>query len=98
MAVHRYLVTAQAGPKMDMWADTGAFANWITGRDNPSGNETETWLVTVYAENSEAFLTAARDARVTVEEIQGSDDTEQYLLRVGEPGTGWAVGVRDQEA
>jgi hypothetical protein len=87
MTVHRFLVTAEAGPKMDMWSRTGAFANWLDGRDNPRGGET--WLVTVYAENGDEFLDAARDTGVTVEEIESSDDTEHYLLRVGEPGTGW---------
>lgn len=89
--VHRFLVTAELGPRMDLWAATGAYVNWLDGRANERlGDAYETWLVTVFAEHAEQFLTAARAVRVTVEEIEGGGDTEQYLLRVGEPGTGWA--------
>jgi hypothetical protein len=83
MTVHRYLVTAPEGPRMDMWAATGSFANWLDGRD-------ETFLVTCFDEDSEQFLAAARATAVTVQEIQGGGDTETYDLLVGEPGTGWA--------
>lgn len=89
--VHRFLVTAEDGARFDMWHATGAYANWIDGRENERRGEAyETWLVTVFGEHEEHFLTAARATGVTVEEIEGGGDTERYELRVGEPGTGWA--------
>jgi hypothetical protein len=84
--VHRFLVTAAEGPKFDLWSVTGFFANWIEGRPN---GERETWLVTVFDEAAGSFLDAARPAGVTVEEIEGAGDDERYVMRVGEPGTGW---------
>lgn len=47
------------------------------------------WLATVFDQQAEGFLTAARTVGVTVEEIEGGGDTESYRLLVGEPGTGW---------
>ncbi len=84
--VHRFLVTASADLKMDTWAATGMFSNWLEGRDN---GDRETWLVTVFAADGESFLQAARNVGVTVEEIEGGGESESYILRVGEPGTGW---------
>jgi len=84
--VHRFLVTAAVGPKFNMWAATAYYANWIEGRENGG---CETWLVTCFDEQASAFLMAASAVGVTVEEIEGAGDTESYLLRVGEPGTGW---------
>lgn len=89
MSVHRFLVTAEEGPKFDFWPHTAMYANWIDGRENPRGGET--WLVTVFGEDVDRFLTAARTASgVTVEEIDYVGADERYVLRVGEPGTGWA--------
>ncbi|MGB3443869.1 MAG: hypothetical protein WBA97_34460 [Actinophytocola sp.] len=84
--VHRYLITAPADLKMDLWATTGMFANWLEGREN---GDRETWLATVFDKQAEGFLIAARTVGVTVEEIEGGGDTETYRLLVGEPGTGW---------
>jgi hypothetical protein len=88
MSVHRFLVTAPHHDKWTMWTATGPFANWLEGRDNGDGRET--WLVTVFAEDADRFLDAARNTGVTVEEISGGGDSESYTLRVGEPGSGWA--------
>lgn len=85
-AVHRFLVTAAEGPKFDLWAATGVSANWIEGR--LSGDH-ETWLVTVFDADAAHFLDAARPLGVTVEEIEGAGDKERYVMRLGEPGTGW---------
>jgi nitrogenase molybdenum-iron protein alpha/beta subunit len=84
--VHRFLVTAAEGPKFDLWSATSFSANWIEGRPN---GERETWLVTVFDEDAGYFLNAARTGGVTVEEIEGAGDSEQYVMRVGEQGTGW---------
>jgi hypothetical protein len=84
--VHRYLVTASADLKMDTWAATGMFANWLEGRPN---GDCETWLVTVFDEDSASFLEAARQVGVTVEEIEGAGGSESYVLLAGEPGSGW---------
>jgi hypothetical protein len=86
MSVHRYLVTAPDGPRLNMWSRTAPYANWLDGRE-------QTFLVTCFDENSEQFLAAARTTGVTVEEIQGGDDTETYELLVGEPGTGWVTSA-----
>lgn len=88
--VHRYLITAPADLKMTMWAATGMFANWLEGREN---GDRETWLATVFDQQSEGFLIAARNVGVTVEEIEGGGDTESYRLLVGETGTGWQGSV-----
>lgn len=88
MSVHRFLVTAEQGPKFDLWPHTAMYANWIEGRENPRGGET--WLVTVFGEDTDRFLAAARaTSGVTVEEIDGAGEQERYRLLVGEPGTGW---------
>lgn len=86
MTVHAYLATAPVDLKMDLWAASAAYANWIEGREN---GDRETWQVMVYDEQSTAFLAAAEQLGVTVEEIVGSGDAETYQLRVGEQGTGW---------
>jgi len=88
MSVHRYLVTAPEDQRIDMWRATGAFANWLDGRE-------ETFLVTCFDDNAQQFLDAARATKVTVQEIHGGDDTETYELLVGEPGTGWAATVEE---
>lgn len=86
MTVHRFLVTS-GHRRMDVWAATGSYANWIEGRENGGR---ETWLVTCYDEHREAFLTAARTFGATVERIDGGGEDETYELLVGTPGTGWA--------
>jgi len=86
VTVHRYLVTAADYAKWDMWQATAPWANWIEGRGN---GDRETWLVTCLAEDSAAFLDAAKRTGVTVEEIDGAGDSETYTLLTGEPGSGW---------
>jgi hypothetical protein len=86
VSVHRFLVTSDTARRMDVWATTGAYANWIEGRENGAR---ETWLVTCFDEHREAFLAAARTAGVTVERIDGTGEAESYELLVGAPGTGW---------
>lgn len=93
--VHRFLVTAPLGDRMDVWAATGTVANWIEGR-GPA--ERETWLVTCMGEHAGFFLEVARKRDVTVEEIEGAGDDERYVLRAGEPGTGWKPGGDGKEA
>lgn len=84
--VHRYLITAPTDLKMGLWTATAMFTNWLEGREN---GDRETWLTTVFDQDSRGFLTAARTVGVTVEEIEGGGDAETYRLVVGEPGTGW---------
>jgi hypothetical protein len=84
--VHRYLVTAPTDLRMDTWAATGMFTNWLEGR---GPEDRQTWLVTCFDEHSHTLLDAARNIGVTVEEIHGAGDDERYELLVGEPGTGW---------
>lgn len=90
MTVHRYLVTDDDAPCECAWMATCAFANWIEGRCTPGRAAAETWLVTCFAEDAEAFLSAAKTAGVTVEEIEGAGDSETYKLLAGAPGSGWA--------
>jgi hypothetical protein len=71
---------------MDTWAVTCMFSNWLEGREN---GDRETWLTTVYDQDSATFLDVCQRIGVTVEEIEGGGDTETYVLRVGKPGTGW---------
>jgi hypothetical protein len=87
VGVHRFLVTAEVGPRMDVWSITSQLAHWIEGRPNPGGGET--WLVTCLDEHAGRFLKAAGAAGVTVEEIHGAGPGERYEMLVGEPGTGW---------
>jgi len=84
--LHCFLVTADLGTRMDLWAATAMVTNWLEGR-GPA--ERETWMVMCPGEHGEAFLAAARQLGATVEEIEGAGDDERYVLRVGEPGTGW---------
>ncbi len=87
MSVRRFLVTASPGSRMDVWAATAPVSNWLDGR---GPEERATWLVMCPGEHAEYFLAAARQrADVTVEELEGAGDSEQYTLLVGEPGTGW---------
>ena len=67
--MRRFLVTASLDDRMDVWAATAAFSNWLEGR---GPEDRETWLVTCPGEYSAAFLAAAQ-ARpaATVEEIEG---------------------------
>lgn len=88
VGVHRFLVTARDDSRIDLWSNTAAYANWLGGREHPSGGQT--WLVTVFAEHGQLFLDAAAALGVTVEELDGAGDNEEYVLRTGEPGTGWA--------
>ena len=85
--VRRFLVTASLDDRMDVWAATAAFSNWLEGR---GPEDRETWLVTCPGEYSAAFLAAAQ-ARpaATVEEIEGAGDSERYVMLAGEPGSGW---------
>ena len=88
MSVHAFLVTVDPGQKFALWAQSAIYANWIEGRENGSR---ETWQVMVFDEQAAGFLDAARAVDgVTVEEIEGAGAAERYLLRVGEPGSGWA--------
>jgi hypothetical protein len=84
--VHRYLFTAPFDLRMDTWAATGMFTNWIEGR---GPEDRQTWLVICFDQDSASFLDVARTISVTVEEIEGAGDDERYVLLVGEPGTGW---------
>lgn len=90
--MHRYLVTGDDAQRMNAWTPTAGYANWIEGRRTPGAATRETWLVTCYAGHAKAFLRAAEAAGVTVEEIDGAGDTEEYRLVVGEPGSGWDRG------
>ena len=84
--VHRFLLTAPMGLRMDTWAATAMFTNWIDGR---GPEDRQTWLVTCFDAHAHSFLQAARNIGVTVEEIEGAGDDERYVMLVGEPGTGW---------
>ncbi len=84
--VRRFLITAPTALRMDAWAATGMFANWLEGR---GPEDRETWLVTCFGEHAHSFLDAARNIGVTVEEIEDAGDDERYVMLVGEPGTGW---------
>lgn len=87
MSVRRFLVTAPVGDRMDVWAATSTYANWIEGR---GPQERETWLATCPGQYAEHFIAAARcRPDLTVEEIQGAGDDERYELVAGQPGTGW---------
>lgn len=86
MSVRRFLVTAPICERMDMWAATAAFANWIEGR---GPEDRETWLVTCFDVHARIFLAAAREVGATVEQIEGAGDTERYVLLTGEAATGW---------
>lgn len=82
-----FLVTSSPGSRMDVWAVTAVYANWIEGR---GPDERETWLVTCLGGSADYFLAAAAcRADVTVEELHGAGDDERYTLLAGEPGTGW---------
>lgn len=85
--VHRFLVTAPIGQRIDIWAVTGRYANWIEGR-GPA--ERETWLVTCFDQHAARFrrTCAARD-KTTLEEIEGAGDDERYTLVSGNPEAGW---------
>jgi hypothetical protein len=87
--VHRFLVTAGSDMKMKFWGRTATYSNWIEGRASRHDNSRETWLITVYAVDGQRFITSAMPG-VTIEEIVSTNDSEQYELRAGEPGTGWA--------
>ncbi|MGH3222255.1 MAG: hypothetical protein ACRDPY_26775 [Streptosporangiaceae bacterium] len=96
MSVRRFLVTASLGDRMDVWAATAAYANWIDGR---GPEERQTWLVTCLGEHGDHFLAAAKGRPdVTVEEIQGAGDDERYELLAGKPGSGWTGSYADQAA
>ncbi len=86
--VRRFLVTSSFEARMRMWEASGSYANWIEGRNNRHG--TETWMVTVLNKHTSYFLDAARVCPVTLEEIIGAGDDENYELLFGDPGTGWA--------
>jgi hypothetical protein len=73
---------------MRMGVATGMYANWLEARDNR--HQTLTWLVTVFGEHADYFLEVVRQMDATVEELEGGGDTERYVLRVGDSGTGWA--------
>jgi hypothetical protein len=88
MGVHAFLVTGDNETRRAMWQITATYANWLEGRGRPE-RPGETWQVMVFDEQAEHFLSAARRVGATVEEIDGAGDDERYVLRVGEPGTGW---------
>lgn len=93
MTVRRFLVTGEDDQRIAAWEPTAGYANWIEGRRAPGRAAAETWLVTCYAEHGAPFLAHAKAAGVTVEEIEGADDSESYTLLVGEPGSGWDQAV-----
>lgn len=85
--VHAFLVTTPPGEHMDLWAATSVASNWIESRTGRNG---VTWQVMVIGDCASQFLDIARKiGGITVEEIQGAGDGEQYALLVGEPGSGW---------
>jgi hypothetical protein len=87
VSVHKFLVTAPIGERMDTWAATAMFANWIQGW---GPEDRQTWLVTCLdGHYANSFLDAARNIGVTVEEIEGAGDDERYVMLVGDPGSGW---------
>jgi hypothetical protein len=86
MSVRHFLVTAPDEMRMRMWINT-TYANWLEGRPNRNGGET--WSVTVFGEHAGHFIEVALAMSVTLEEIEGAGDAEQYRLLVGDPGTGW---------
>jgi hypothetical protein len=86
MSVRYFLVTAPDETRMRMWINT-TYANWLEGRPNRNGGET--WSVTVFGEHASHFIEVALAMSVTLEEIEGAGDAEQYRLLVGDPGTGW---------
>lgn len=87
MDLGRFLATSPISERMDMWAATATYTNWIEGRRGPK--DRETWLVMCVGEYVSDFLEVARRAGVTVERIEGAGDDERYVMLVGEPGTGW---------
>jgi hypothetical protein len=73
-----------------LWQKTAYYANWIETRQRQGR---QTTLVTVSEDQREMFVTAAQATTgVTVEEVIGGEEVEDYQLLVGDPGTGW---VRD---
>ena len=84
--IRRFLITAPVKLRMDTWAATSMFANWIEGR---GPEDRQTWLVTCYAAHAHTFLESAELIGVTVEEIEGAGDEEHYVMLVGESGSGW---------
>jgi hypothetical protein len=84
VSVHFFLVTAPTQTRMQVWTATASFANWLEVRG-------DTASVTCFDRDEAAFLDVARQAGVTVEEIEGGGDSERYVLRAGEPGTGWVI-------
>jgi hypothetical protein len=89
VSVRSYVVTGDDAQRMAAWMPTAMFANWIEGRKCGDHGDRETWLVTCFDEQRDAFLAASKAAGVTVEEIEHAGDAETYKLLVGEPGTGW---------
>jgi poly(3-hydroxyalkanoate) synthetase len=87
-SVTGYLVTIPDGKQMDVWSSVASYSNWLDGRTSRNDSARVTWYVMV-ADHDEHFLAAAREAGVTVERLEGSGESESYVLLVGEPGTGW---------
>lgn len=87
--VHAFLVTTPPDEHFGLWAATATVSNWIESRTGRNG---VTWQVMVMGENGPAFLDVARQlGDITVEEIEGADGGERFVLLVGEPGTGWTA-------
>jgi hypothetical protein len=84
--VSRLLVTGEQHDLMRISQRTSFYANWIESRDR---NGRETYLVTVWGNEQSDFLDTARETGVTVEQVIGADETEEYILLIGAPGTGW---------
>jgi hypothetical protein len=89
MTVHRLLITARTELRVDLWAATCEFSNWLEGREN---GDRVTWLTIVYDGDLPVFLDAAEKLGVTVDEVDGAGETESYRTLVGAPGTGWRDG------
>jgi hypothetical protein len=85
-ALHRYLVTAETRAWVQLWTACAQVTNWIEGR---GPQDRQTWLVMCPGKYAGGFLHFAGEVGATVEEIEGAGDSEQYVLRAGEPGTGW---------
>lgn len=90
--VSTLLVTGRFDAMQPIWLGTARYANWIEKRDHPRLANTNTWLVTVSAEELNRFIGVCQVCGgATVEEIVWIAGEETCALRLGEAGTGWAT-------